>query len=155
MISLWQPYMDLYHLQSGSMTWIISLNNHDIHFNEVCCPFPRWSVLVVNCTVYPGVVVTWLLWTLRLFWHLLEVNWVHYLIAISTSGFRPVFLHANSKQTQAPNKYGHRKRQITYIYVFFSTSTPSSNRSLLSSRSCQSMWVFFFSTGDLTGFHGP
>lgn len=37
---------------------IITLYNHDIHFNEVCCPFPKWSVLVVSCTVYPGVVVT-------------------------------------------------------------------------------------------------
>ena len=31
-------------------------------------------------------------------WHLPEVNWVHYLIAIPTSGFQFLFLHANSKQ---------------------------------------------------------
>lgn len=151
-----QPCMDLYHLQSGSTTWITILPSHDIHFNEVCCPFPRWSVLVVNRTVYPGVVVTWL--NPEAVWHLLEVNWVHYLIAISTGAFQAV-LHANNKQ-RSSHKYRHRKRQITYIYTYIFFLLSPLVQQVVIDHCCQvrianTCGFFPHSTRDLSGFHAP
>lgn len=85
------PFIERFH------DLIITAYNHDIHFNEARCPFPRWSVLVVSCTVYPGVVVTWLLWTLGLFgtyWRRIEFinsnfHWWGFFF------FWSVFQHAN------------------------------------------------------------
>lgn len=74
-------------------------------------------------------------------WHLLEVNLAHYLIATSTGGFQP---HMQTVNRQASNEYRHRRRQITYVYIFFiCTSIPTCNRSLLSGKNCQFMWTFF------------
>lgn len=76
-------------------------------------------------------------------WHLLEVNWVHYLIAISTGGFQFVFLHANSKQTTSQQIQAQKKTNYPHLICFISTSIPSSNRSLLSGIRIANPCVFF------------
>lgn len=125
--------------------WIITLYNHDIHFNEICCPFP-WYMVCTCCQLHciPRSCCYLTALNPQAVWHLLEVNWVHYLIAVSTGSFQSGLYSCMQTVNRQTPKEKDKLPTCVYIYFFISTSTPTSNRSLLSGIRTARACSFFF-----------